>query len=471
MATIKLRRDTAANWTATNPVLAQGEQGYEIDTNKIKIGDGITEWNLLSYFGGSDYDQSLNTTDSPTFAGLTIPDNTLTISDTNGLQTVLEDKVTKVTSTDNAIVRFDGTDGTVQNSGVIIDDDGSLLVDQAGALYLGDMNSDGSWRINRSGSSLKIQFRSNGSWDDVQSFTASYIEIGTIYEFNNCGKTGHEGPSLVLCNEYYSTHPATNVELSGMTINGVQEWVVPATGTYRIEVAGARAGQAAYGGYASGAKMTGDVILTKDTVLCILIGQMGEDVSSEGSPGGGGTFIWDKSITSISQNPIIVAGGGGGGGDNSAFASVQEYQKGQIAELSIASGPYSVPALGNGGASTGDWAGGGGAGWKADGADRDAGGDNHGYGGKYPLSGGLGGNYTLGGYNTSSHRFGGFGGGGTNGYDFGGGGGGYTGGNAGHRSNPLAHGAGGGSFNTGSNQDNAVGANSGHGYAKITFLG
>ena len=40
----------------------------------------------------------------------------------------LATKVAKVTSTDNAIVRFDGTTGAVQNSGVIINDNGNLLV-------------------------------------------------------------------------------------------------------------------------------------------------------------------------------------------------------------------------------------------------------------------------------------------------------------------------------------------------------
>ena len=50
---IKLRRDTAANWTATNPVLAQGEPGFETDTGYMKIGDGTTAWASLDYFGGS----------------------------------------------------------------------------------------------------------------------------------------------------------------------------------------------------------------------------------------------------------------------------------------------------------------------------------------------------------------------------------------------------------------------------------
>lgn len=51
--TIKLRRGTAAQWTATNPVLAEGEFGAEKDTRKFKIGDGSTAWNSLQYWGGS----------------------------------------------------------------------------------------------------------------------------------------------------------------------------------------------------------------------------------------------------------------------------------------------------------------------------------------------------------------------------------------------------------------------------------
>ena len=44
------RRDTAANWTAANPILAEGEMGLETDTIKYKIGDGSTLWAALGYF-------------------------------------------------------------------------------------------------------------------------------------------------------------------------------------------------------------------------------------------------------------------------------------------------------------------------------------------------------------------------------------------------------------------------------------
>lgn len=50
---IQLRRGTAAQWTAANTLLAQGEVGIETDTGKIKVGDGSTAWTSLAYFTGS----------------------------------------------------------------------------------------------------------------------------------------------------------------------------------------------------------------------------------------------------------------------------------------------------------------------------------------------------------------------------------------------------------------------------------
>ena len=46
---IQFRRDTAAAWTAANPVLAAGELGLETDTTYYKIGNGSTAWTSLAY--------------------------------------------------------------------------------------------------------------------------------------------------------------------------------------------------------------------------------------------------------------------------------------------------------------------------------------------------------------------------------------------------------------------------------------
>ena len=53
MAKIKLRRDTAANWTSVDPVLSAGEPGLETDTGKIKFGNGSSSWANLAYFSGT----------------------------------------------------------------------------------------------------------------------------------------------------------------------------------------------------------------------------------------------------------------------------------------------------------------------------------------------------------------------------------------------------------------------------------
>lgn len=46
---IRLRRGTAAEWTAANPVLAEAEVGLEKDTRRLKFGDNTTPWNSLPY--------------------------------------------------------------------------------------------------------------------------------------------------------------------------------------------------------------------------------------------------------------------------------------------------------------------------------------------------------------------------------------------------------------------------------------
>ena len=46
---LQLRRDGAQQWANVNPILAQGELGIELDTSRLKIGDGVTPWNSLKY--------------------------------------------------------------------------------------------------------------------------------------------------------------------------------------------------------------------------------------------------------------------------------------------------------------------------------------------------------------------------------------------------------------------------------------
>lgn len=48
--TFQFRRGPATEWTTDNPVLHNGEPGYEDDTGRLKMGDGVQAWNDLDYF-------------------------------------------------------------------------------------------------------------------------------------------------------------------------------------------------------------------------------------------------------------------------------------------------------------------------------------------------------------------------------------------------------------------------------------
>lgn len=53
----QFRRGTSEQWLLVNPTLSSGEMGYELDTGKVKIGDGLTVWSELDYLmGSSAYD-------------------------------------------------------------------------------------------------------------------------------------------------------------------------------------------------------------------------------------------------------------------------------------------------------------------------------------------------------------------------------------------------------------------------------
>lgn len=45
----QIRTDSKENWISKNPILLRGEPGFEADTQRLKIGDGITQWVTLPY--------------------------------------------------------------------------------------------------------------------------------------------------------------------------------------------------------------------------------------------------------------------------------------------------------------------------------------------------------------------------------------------------------------------------------------
>ena len=63
---IQIRRDTNSRWADLNPILAAGEMGFEIDNNRLKIGNGITAWNSLPYVTETDWSTIITQIDTLT---------------------------------------------------------------------------------------------------------------------------------------------------------------------------------------------------------------------------------------------------------------------------------------------------------------------------------------------------------------------------------------------------------------------
>lgn len=44
---IQIRRGTSSEWESANPILASGELGYDSTNDRLKVGDGVTNWSSL----------------------------------------------------------------------------------------------------------------------------------------------------------------------------------------------------------------------------------------------------------------------------------------------------------------------------------------------------------------------------------------------------------------------------------------
>jgi hypothetical protein len=294
----------------------------------------------------------------------------------------------------------------------------------------------------------------------------------TTYTFTNCTQTGAQGPTQVQVDAAYS---ATN--LNGMvTINtqGIQEWVVPVTGNYSIDVFGAQGGTGGGNAGGLGANMTGEFALTAGQMIQVIAGQIGVlnagSGANDGGSGGGGSFVVDMATV----NPMIVAGAGGGGGSSSAGVDAVTTESGTdgsgassgLGGLNGGGGGAGLNGIaGNGMTPGGDGSscsyGAGGAGFFSRGGYNCA--------GAAPLIAGF--DFASGAAGGTGHvayggTDGGFGGGAGSGHRSSGGGG-YSGG--GGNGNTEGGGAG-GSFNSGTNQTNTAGVNSGDGYVIFTQL-
>ena len=161
---------------------------------------------------------------------------------------------------------------------------------------------------------------------------------------------------------YSTTWDSDSRYLNQGAFQGYQDWTVPVSGTYTLDVRGA----AGYEGTGSaraghGARITGTVTLTKGEIITIVVGQRGEAPTTGTIAGGsgGGTFV----VRKAGDQPLIIAGGGSADFDTRA---------GNNGVLTTEGGRSSTNAAGGvdgGGGSSGGGRSGGGGGFNSRGGD------------------------------------------------------------------------------------------------------
>lgn len=145
MTTIKLRRDTAANWTANNPVLAQGEPGVETDTHQVKYGNGTTHWNDLPYGAGFSGNYS-DLSNKPTLFSGSYADLTNKPTSTTGTITNYNESIYSLGTTSGTL-QPDCANGNVQtitlNGGISLNSFSNPVAGQSLTLIIKQDGSGG----------------------------------------------------------------------------------------------------------------------------------------------------------------------------------------------------------------------------------------------------------------------------------------------------------------------------------------
>ncbi len=153
------------------------------------------------------------------------------------------------------------------------------------------------------------------------------------HTFTTCGASGQYGPMESACRGAYEAVQsgadwAGEQEFFGVE-GGIQRWMVPLTGTYRIEAFGASGGGRVDANKGKGGKAVGTVDLTAGQVIYFSVGQQGlqhSELPVFGGGGGGGLGSGDRGPMHSGggasdvrtggaglNNRVLVAGGGGGG--------------------------------------------------------------------------------------------------------------------------------------------------------------
>lgn len=177
---VTLSSATAAAWTTSDPVLPVGYPGYESDTKKMKIGDGVSAWSALGYA----VDQALTPAQKALLDNAGAADG-VCVLDSNGIipLSVLPDVAkSHIVYLQDIAARNATTEADRHYLYVVLDASDDATVDAGGAVYAWDATNT-AWMKLSEFESMDIDFsiffdKNTNTLDDITDGT-TYVRMTT----------------------------------------------------------------------------------------------------------------------------------------------------------------------------------------------------------------------------------------------------------------------------------------------------
>lgn len=214
------RRGLSSEWSSNDPILAEGEIGFEIDTSKFKIGDGETAWSDLEYenvvgptgptgpqgsFGGATFKYSFltDTTDSDPGTGNLKFNNTIS------------------SATELYIDFIDGDSHDVSNYLELIDDSTSSVKGHFKIHKVGDENTYAYFSIIGNHYSHDTYYEVpvayldgtvdgvSVSWLNADPVAITFVRTGDMGDIGPTGPTGPTGADSIVPGPTGPTGPSS----------------------------------------------------------------------------------------------------------------------------------------------------------------------------------------------------------------------------------------------------------------------
>lgn len=232
------RNDTAENWTTKNPVLLEGEMGLVRETGLIKVGDGTTAWNNLSYINdlstvtANHYEGTAAEGETDTAVIARVLGETAAEKD----DTFIVKRVISGAKTSYTAYVYDGTkwaamDGNYDASNVYFDDDFVATAD----IGVVEIPASGSTTISAAGKSVKDVLAGIFAKEKEPTVTNPAVSItASANKAYEVGTKVSPSYSASLSAGSYLYGPATGITAKtwSVTNSGSDETLTTATGTF-----------------------------------------------------------------------------------------------------------------------------------------------------------------------------------------------------------------------------------------------